>query len=304
MENQSECQLYVSYGRFNCSVGFVWPGRGECDPRPRGKVQEFSPASRRRLRRYLEDAVAPYRYLGTLTIPQEQMPVEEFKAAADRYFVWFQRQQIKRAAPAAAAEQSICWFLEFQKRGSPHLHFFYTTAIPWQSAARQWARTIQRPEAAATATRFEALDAIDLRAATAAYARKYALKTEQKDLPKWADGYGRFWGVRGMRDVMTATIKISLTRKWRSEVLDNYRAMMEALSSEVEAGRMRCFTWEKQRGRIYIQPYAESQPQLREPGSRSWRAAVSMFAGRMATVSPEAVSLFHTCHRTVKSLPA
>jgi hypothetical protein len=91
---------------------------------------------------------------------------------------------------------SYLWFLEFQKRGAPHVHFLvnrpcqYLPSKTWFSET--WYRIVgsMDPKHLAAGTRVE-----DLRSprAGAHYAVKYAQKMHQKMVPEGFTGVGRFW---------------------------------------------------------------------------------------------------------------
>jgi len=108
------------------------------------------------------------------------------------------------------------WFLEFQKRGAPHLHIMTTLPVPdqWQrqTFALIWARDVQslfdwkysRIRDRRTFFDFSNVVEFHLRPrqweaikspnGAANYATKYALKMYQKVPPKWFGDTGRFWG--------------------------------------------------------------------------------------------------------------
>ncbi len=89
-------------------------------------------------------------------------------------------------------EHSLVWFIEFQDRGAPHIHLFSTGWVSKGWIANSWADiTGGNPEAC---SRVETL-----RHARAAgeYARKYACKKEQKDVPHDFVSIGRMWGCWG-----------------------------------------------------------------------------------------------------------
>lgn len=91
------------------------------------------------------------------------------------------------------------WFVEFQRRGAPHLHVLIelsTDHLPvpqyegWQRwLTDSWSRCLGIP--APYATRIEALRERDFR-----YARSYALKSDQKSFP-FPGPWRRVWGCGG-----------------------------------------------------------------------------------------------------------
>lgn len=207
----------------------------------RGEISAFSAASRRRLSRYIGNCDATYLYLGTLTVRAWSPDGSVFKRHLDRYLVWFMRAQ-KRAAErrrpglGASKRSSVLWWLEFQTRGAPHVHFLYTERIRWQEAAAAWARAIGDPSVKSTATRFEKIKDPQ---AMPAYIGKYAAKWEQKSVPSEYHRVGRFWGIRGYRLMRVATL-VAEQGAIQREI---ERAVVKALSEEQNAGRCAIIPW-------------------------------------------------------------
>lgn len=101
-------------------------------------------------------------------------------------------ERLRRAG--CLKNDSFVWFLEFQQRGAPHFHLLLTGWIPKSIASSAWAQvTGGNP---LTCTRIEALRSPE---AAGAYARKYALKSDQKIVPDDYLNVGRFWGCCGAR---------------------------------------------------------------------------------------------------------
>lgn len=195
----------------------------------RGRVQRFSAGSASRLVRYLSNALADYRYFGTLTVPGNwcerwSNSGSTFKRQLDEFLKYFIGRQRELAGDASKA--SVCWWLEFQARGAPHVHCLYTEWQSWRDLACRWAMAVDDLPSMGTMTRFEEIRGG--RAGMAAYARKYACKTDQKDVP---DGYtevGRFWGVRGYRETCTCHVILS--------GLEDGGQMVEGVEAICEAG--------------------------------------------------------------------
>lgn len=89
-------------------------------------------------------------------------------------------------------ENSIIWFLEFQERGAPHFHFLCTGWIQKDWVAENWAQITQGDIHACS--RVEALRNPEV---AGCYARKYAQKSEQKEIPQGFQHVGRMWGCSG-----------------------------------------------------------------------------------------------------------
>lgn len=234
------CRLRARSGRNRISFGIVPPTGNTASNVPRGTIGRFSARSRGRMCSYLSDTFAQYRYMGTLTVADDVLDASEFKAAADRYFVWQLRYM--RGSAEEPDLQSIFWFLEFQRRGAPHLHLFYTEYVPWECAASVWSRRIDQPWAFATSTKFEKLR--EGRAGTIGYAIKYAAKSSQKALPEDVDGYGRFWGVRGYRATMSADIFLEIDSTNSESVYEIVSAIREHVERGTEVGDVSFVPWE------------------------------------------------------------
>lgn len=207
----------------------------------RGEISAFSGASRRRLSRYIGNCEAQYRYLGTLTVRAWSLDGSVFKRQLDRYLVWFMRAQkrvAERLGPAGSGPKrsSVLWWLEFQARGAPHVHFLYTERIPWQAAAEAWSRVLGDPSVKSTATRFEKIKNPE---AMPAYIGKYAAKWEQKAVPEAFHKVGRFWGVRGYRETKVATIIVKSGEIQR----ELERVLTQAITAEQESGKCSIIPW-------------------------------------------------------------
>lgn len=238
---------YVSFGTYSldnaCSAA-----RGA-----RGSVDHFSPKSRSRLARYLGNCSAHYRYMGTLTYgcvwPTDGVQV---KAQFDR-FLKFMLRRMRDVSNNPDAE-SICWFIEFQERGAPHFHFFYTTRLSWKELARYWAECAEDPGIWGTSTRFERLRRG--RNGTVGYARKYASKLAQKVVPDDYKSVGRFWGVRGYRGIVAATTTFEVN-EGTSRVATMIRRTLDRL---VDERLLRRFPWSYGCGYVYVAADGGSVP--------------------------------------------
>jgi hypothetical protein len=103
----------------------------------------------------------------------------------------------------------MCWFMEFQNRGAMHFHAFTTFKIDKDWLAQAWFEVVGSGDARhrAAGTRVERLRGG--KGACARYAAKYAGKHEQKAIPVGAEGFGRFWGIVGLRSHVAAQAKIT-----------------------------------------------------------------------------------------------
>lgn len=104
------------------------------------------------------------------------------------------------------------WFLEFQKRGAPHFHFFLVGTLKPQDVDKlrdNWARIVG---SSCPHHPTRGLDYQELRKpeAAGAYAAKYSSKDEQKVVPEHFRGVGRFWGFFGKLERRETTIKLGV----------------------------------------------------------------------------------------------
>jgi hypothetical protein len=163
-------------------------------PSIRGKVTEFSQASRRRLAFVASNTPVQLRTMVTLTYPAEYPSNgKTVKAHLRAFLTWLQK------------ETSGCeylWFLEFQARGAPHFHILTDWPLPrdrdnkvlwYAKIAERWYQIVDSGDFRhrMAGTRTETLRSKD---GGARYAVKYAQKMRQKKVPELYQDVGRFWG--------------------------------------------------------------------------------------------------------------
>jgi len=99
---------------------------------------------------------------------------------------------------------SALWFIEFQKRGAPHLHLMlFNCEISekvrgWMRGwcGRAWSSIVGNPSKKEQKKHQAACSRVErVRVPHFGYAVKYATKTEQKEVPAEFSRVGRFWGV-------------------------------------------------------------------------------------------------------------
>jgi hypothetical protein len=151
----------------------------------RGVIKSLSAKSANRLK-FNARNVTTARSLITLTYPKE-FPTDG-RVCRD-HFKRF-RQALQRRG------LSGLWFREFQRRGAPHYHIFIDGTIRKGLVAKLWYQIVGSGDEKhlRAGTRVEAIKRPH---AMAAYAAKYAAKSEQKDVPEGFESVGRFWGVFG-----------------------------------------------------------------------------------------------------------
>jgi hypothetical protein len=218
----------------------------------RGGVTAFSEGASARLGLYAEECKAVYPFMGTLTVDGEySSDPEDFRAAKDRFLTWFMRRMRALCPPGGVDLQSILWWVEFQRRGAPHLHFFYTTRVPWQEAAHQWQLVCHRFGLAKadnhdfwrSATKFEKVRC-GWRG-IASYARKYARKQDQKvPLREVYDWRGRFWGVRGFKATESVKVTRTTDEHWRCPgVYPAWVELRELMEQAAKDGKVYRHKW-------------------------------------------------------------
>ena len=163
------------------------------------------------MRFYLRESVADYRFMATFTLGSTwTRDGAEFKNRVDRFLEDFMGLQASSAvtSKSSVGKPSAFWFLEFQDRGAPHIHIYYTDWVSWKLAATLWCHHMgMPPENVKTCSRLEAVRGG--RAGFVRYACKYAAKKEQKVVPAGYSMVGRFWGVRGERRTVAATAVVT-----------------------------------------------------------------------------------------------
>lgn len=163
-------------------------------PPERGIVTLFSKKSRLRLAFVASNTSVRFRTMITLTYPRE-FPNDgrQVKANLHAFMAWLKRD---------VGTMSYLWFLEFQRRGAPHIHILMDKTIPRNRQERQgirfrvsaaWYRIVQSGDVRhlQAGTRTEQIRKHD---GAARYCVKYAFKMLQKQVPKLYQNVGRFWG--------------------------------------------------------------------------------------------------------------
>jgi len=163
-------------------------------PSTRGKVTEFSQASRKRLAFVASNTPVQLRTMITLTYPAEY--------PSDGKAVKLQLRQFLDWLSKETGGCEYLWFLEFQARGAPHFHILTDWPLPrdrdhkvmWYARiAQKWYEIVDSGDFKhrLAGTRTETLRSAD---GGARYAVKYAQKMRQKHVPENYQNVGRFWG--------------------------------------------------------------------------------------------------------------
>ena len=171
----------------------------------RGKIVEFSADSRKRLAFVASNANCTWGSMVTLTYHTSPNNGKLVKKDLNAFLTY-----VKKLLP----EVKVCWFLEFQERGAPHVHILLDRtyvletgdllAESWTKKACKytdnpvvkehirWFNSRDRPASGTTGTQFWQ----DARACNGLshYAVKYATKMQQKTVPPKYQDVGRLWG--------------------------------------------------------------------------------------------------------------
>lgn len=171
----------------------------------RGVIERFTESSGRRMRRYLRDSCVDYKYMHTLTYPK-QFPTDGivFKEDLRQYCQAMRRYVRKNGTEKELEDFSAFWFMEFQSRGAVHYHLFTNFRFPSAWCAQRWYEICNSGDELhrKAGTRVESLRSG--REGTISYASKYANKQYQKNIPSCVKNAGRFWGIYGNRDCVSA----------------------------------------------------------------------------------------------------
>lgn len=170
----------------------------------RGKIKALSPAARKRFKLHLRNIrEGSLNLFVTLTYGADY-PVDGaiVKQHLKSMRQWLIKQGVKQGV----------WFLEFQKRGAPHFHFFVQGNHTLTSAkvAKAWARRLKKylPDSDARDKLIAVhqgnvkngrpcVEFVRKPHALSYYGTKYATKSHQKEVPDNYQNVGRFWGYWG-----------------------------------------------------------------------------------------------------------
>lgn len=214
----------ISYGNGNYEFKRTGPrGLGARQSFRREKISEMSKKSLIRLMFTMQCTQVEFSSMLTLTYPNiypkdGQLVKKDINAVA---------QKLRRL------EWSYVWFLEFQKRGAPHIHFLVTQDVitPYiraefglfwtdRIAKQEWfqERIKTEDEYMSTVLKMAKFNCHEktfqpLREKDGAkrYATAYAAKEKQKDVPKLYKNVGRFWGAS--RDVRPEGLGFDVTEE-------------------------------------------------------------------------------------------
>lgn len=202
----------------------------------REKIRIFSAKSRSRLALLVLETKMEFKSLLTLTFG-DTYPVDgrTTKKLLNRFLCWLR----------TLGQLDYCWFLEWQKRGAPHIHIL----LNWQHTHSRhkemscgWARANQKELNLSDSdterirvqhNRARVWENVRTEEGAKRYVLKYALKTYQKMAPKKYFNVGRFWGAsRGVRRAVPPGVELDCDedelRNWlaaRGQVAANWEVL-------------------------------------------------------------------------------
>lgn len=230
-------------GRLRCP----WFPRQRASAARRGVVREFSSRSRGRLLARIRDleaeCITPYAML-TLTYPGNWRAVAPDGRTVKRHMKAF-RKRWERFCRAAGVSAGALWFLEFQKRGAPHVHFdvwFAEGSVDPRMArkwlSRAWAEIVGAEGSELEKHKRAGTQLALLRHPDFRYAAKYASKIAQKTVPLSFAGVGRLWGTWGYRPPEPVTVSIRATWEEASALVDAVASRLQDYAPRF-AGKLR-----------------------------------------------------------------
>ena len=141
------------------------------------------------------------------------------------------------------ASWSALWFLEFQRRGAPHIHLMlYGCTIPapvlrslrsWCGPA--WSGIVGNPSRHEQEKHKRAgTNVAKMRVSHFGYAVKYATKCEQKEVPHYFKDVGRFWGCWNYKHTEPVVLDVDysyLNKRDSNDVIELVRSLLATLPS-------------------------------------------------------------------------
>lgn len=138
-------------------------------------------------------------------------------------------QEMRRRWPRIA----YCWWLEFQRNGSPHYHILLNiepTDDDRHWLALNWSIIVSRETIAERKKIYrvhahkKAWERIRKQDGAMRYMLKYASKAEQKDVPKGFEDVGRFWGAnKAVKDGVTALKSFDCDEELLRKLVEIYK---------------------------------------------------------------------------------
>lgn len=190
----------------------------------RSEIVRFSAGAASRMGRYLREADAKYSYMHTLTYPGEYPSDGRLvKYQLKRYL-----QEVTRLADSNGRKRecSHFWFIEFQKRGAPHFHIFTTEFVDFKICAKLWFDIVNSGDSKHLKAGVRVEKLIKGRKGMICYAKKYAIKQSQKEVPEIYQNVGRFWGVHGLKTRKSADV-VFFTDSLRKQAIFEFKQNLD-----------------------------------------------------------------------------
>lgn len=158
---------------------------------PRGACREFSQRSRMNLQETVRNTEASWGSMACLSYPAE-FPVD------GRGVKKHLRAFLEAGKRRYGSGVDYLWFLEFQKRGAPHIHVLWgkEVAVDCEWLAATWFRIVGSGDSKHYRVHCHKKQWQEVYSADGCerYVAKYAHKTFQKVVPEGFENVGRFWG--------------------------------------------------------------------------------------------------------------
>ena len=188
-EDMKEHGTWVKVRRRQISLThFVKNKETKPDAKIRSSCKGWNQGIANRIGAYISNYREDFTVIGTLTYGTDYPKDGVIVKAHWRAFI----ERLRRTGWLESG--SLVWFLEFQQRGAPHFHFLGTEFIGKDWVSKNWAE-ITRGNMKSCSS----VEAIRKPEAMGWYARKYAMKSEQKEVPQEFKNIGRMWGCSGPR---------------------------------------------------------------------------------------------------------
>lgn len=248
IQRVEDLTLSVNLRGYFCSVGFSDKSRLEHINKPASEtkplknkvaISAISVRSLMKLMTAYGEILTKFTALLTLTIAHLERDGELFKNQLTLMFKYLERKY-----PGIV----IFWWVEFQERGSPHVHLMLSEYVNPQEISDKWAnlwlpRLVDcfgarlglhaRDKMRSAAVNVKGITSSEDLTKYASKLVRYAAKSKQKTVPLAYLHVGRSWGVRGKPKLMAAaTIKKRLSGYYVDN-LDEFKQSMFIFMSKL-----------------------------------------------------------------------
>lgn len=172
-------------------------GKVKHEPPKDNKITRLSKKSLSRLAFVVTTTKVKFKSLLTLTYENIPTNGRQVKSQLNRFLTYLRRR-------FRYHKLEYLWFLEFQKRGAPHFHVLLNVSsdiVSRETILQKWVDITGGSKKAERVTKHKrSWENIQKQDGAKRYALKYALKPEQKQVPRKYRDVGRFWGCsRGVK---------------------------------------------------------------------------------------------------------